>query len=187
MADSDSAHPGSSPGLPAKFRKAANSPTRLREPVAEAGIVTASVTVPANRTGLLFLSAEYDSEGEAVVNTVTVRIRVKLHGKYPYLPAVWSGNGRLKPKAALVNGNERKVEGQSYLRFTEDGTRRPRLVGADAAEAAAAAEREEVALKAKAAGFAITEDSKSQRIKLADAMAVNAEKHQESEFPSHRM
>jgi hypothetical protein len=33
---------------------------------------------------LLFLSAEYYSEGEAVVNTVTVMIRTRLNGKYPY-------------------------------------------------------------------------------------------------------
>jgi hypothetical protein len=101
-----------SPGLPAKFRKAAIFLKKLRESIAEAGIVTAPVTVPAKWIGLLFLSAEYYSEGEAVVNTLTVMIRVKLNGKYPYLPAFWSRNGRLNPKVALVSGNEWKVEGQ---------------------------------------------------------------------------
>jgi len=51
---------------------------------------------------LLFLSAEYYLEGEAVVNTVTVMIRAKLNGKYPYLPAVWNGNGRLTTNASLT-------------------------------------------------------------------------------------
>jgi hypothetical protein len=58
------------------------------------------------------------------VNTVTVMIRAKLNGKYPYLPAVWSGNGRLKPNVAFVNGSEQQVEGQYYLRFTEGRNRR---------------------------------------------------------------
>jgi integrase len=119
---------------------------------------------------LLFLSAQYYSEGEAVVNTVTVMIRAKLNGKYPYLPAVWSGNGRLKPNVALVNGNEQKVEGQYYLRFTEGGKRHFELVGGDAAMTAAAAQKKEVALKAKALGIAVVEQTKGERIKLTDAI-----------------
>jgi hypothetical protein len=76
---------------------------------------------------LLFLSAQYYSEGEAVVHTVRVMIRAKLNGKYPYLPVVWSGNGRFKPNVAFVNGNEQKVEGQD-----RDATALPRRVqGAD--------------------------------------------------------
>jgi hypothetical protein len=47
------------------------------------------------------------------VNTVTVMIRAKLNGKYPHLPAVWNGEGQLKPNVALVNGKEQKVEGQA--------------------------------------------------------------------------
>jgi len=73
---------------------------------------------------LLLLSAKYYLEGEAFVNTVTVMIRAKLNGKYPYLPEVWNGNGRLKPNVAPVKGNEQKVEGRYYLRFTQDGRRR---------------------------------------------------------------
>jgi integrase len=119
---------------------------------------------------LLFLSTEYYLEGEAVVNTVTVMIRAKLNGKYPYLPAVWNGNGRLKPNVALVKGNEQKVEGRYYLRFTQDGRRRFKLVNGDAAVATAAAQKAELALKAKAVGIAVVEETKGERIKLADAI-----------------
>ena len=105
------------------------------------------------------------------MNTVTVMIRAKLNGKYPFLPAVWSANGRLKANVALVHGNERKVEGRYYLRYTEGRKRRFEMVGDDAAVAAAAAQKKEAALKAKAAGVAVVEESISERIKLADAIA----------------
>jgi integrase/recombinase XerD len=98
-------------------------------------------------------------------------IRTKLNGNHRYLPAVWSGNGRLKPNVALANGIERKVEGQYYLRFTEGGKRRFESVGGDAAMAVAAAQKKAAALKAKAVGVAIVEDSKTDRIKLVDAIA----------------
>ena len=64
---------------------------------------------------MLFPFAEYYNEGKAVMNTVTVMIRAKLGGKYPFLPAVWNGNGRLKLNVALVNGKEQKVEGPYYI------------------------------------------------------------------------
>jgi hypothetical protein len=80
-----------------------------------------------------------------------------------------------------VNGNEPKVEGRYYLRFTEGGKRRFGLVGGDAAMAAAAAQKKEAALKAKAAEVAIAEDSKPQRIKLADAIA-----EYEAEIKEHK-
>jgi hypothetical protein len=60
---------------------------------------------------MLFLLDEYYNERKTVMNTVTVMIRAKLNGKYPYVPVVWNGNGRLKPHVALVDGNEQKVEG----------------------------------------------------------------------------
>ncbi len=105
------------------------------------------------------------------MNTVTVMIRAKLNGRYPYPPAVWSGNGRLRPDVALVNAKEQKVEGQYYLRFTEGSKRRFELVGGDAATAAAAAQKKEAALRAKAVGIAVVEETKGKRIKLADAIA----------------
>ena len=40
---------------------------------------------------MLFLLAEYYIEGEGVMNKVTVMIRAKLNGKYPYLTAVVNG------------------------------------------------------------------------------------------------
>ena len=92
------------------------------------------------------------------MNTVTVLIRAKLNGEYPFLPAVWSANGRLKANVALVNGRERKVKGQYYLRYTQGRKRRFEIVGDDAAVAAAAAQKKEAALKAKAAGVAVVED-----------------------------
>jgi integrase len=69
-------------------------------------------------------------------------------------------------------GNERKVEGQYYLRFTEGGKRRFERVGCDAAMAASAAQKKEAALKAKAAGVTILEDIKTEQIKLAEAIAA---------------
>jgi hypothetical protein len=35
------------------------------------------------------------------MNRVRVMIRAKVGGKYPYLPAVVNGNGRIKPGVAL--------------------------------------------------------------------------------------
>lgn len=104
------------------------------------------------------------------MHTVAVMIRAKLNGKYPYLKAVWNGNGRLKPNVAIVNGSEQRVEGQYYLRFTEDGERQFKLVKGGAAMAAAAAQKKEATLKAKAAGVAVVEETNGERIKLADAI-----------------
>jgi hypothetical protein len=42
---------------------------------------------------MLFLLAEYYIEGEGVMNKVTVMIRAKLNGKYPYVTAVVNGKG----------------------------------------------------------------------------------------------
>jgi len=67
---------------------------------------------------LFFLSTEYYLEGEAVVNTIVVMIRARLNGNYPFLPAAWNSNGRLKPNVALVNGKEQKVELISTKGFT---------------------------------------------------------------------
>jgi hypothetical protein len=102
-------------------------------------IVTACVTVPGERPGLLILSAEYYLEGDAVANTVTVMIRAKLNGKYPYLPAVRRANGRSKPNVSIVNGSEQKIEGKYYLPITESGELRFTLVKGDARMAAAPA------------------------------------------------
>ncbi len=136
------------------------------------GIVTTSVTTPGHEPGMLFLLAEYYMEGEAVVNTVTVMIRASLSGKYPFLPAVWNGNGRLKPNVARLNGKEQKVEGPYYLRYTVGGKRRFEPVKGDAPVAAAAAQKKELALKAKAVGIGVVEETNGERIKLGDASAT---------------
>jgi integrase len=120
---------------------------------------------------MLFSFPEYYNEGKAVMNTVTVMIRAKLGGKYPFLPAVWNGNGRLKPNVAFVEGKGQKVEGPYYLRYTAGGKRCFELVKGDASVAAAAAQKKELALKAKAVGIGLVEETKGERIKLADAIA----------------
>jgi integrase len=121
-------------------------------------------------TRLFFLPAEYYPEGEAGVNTVKVMIRAKLDGKYPYLPAVVNGNGRIKPGVALINGLQTKVQGTYYLRYTENGKRRFALAGSDAADAANEARRKELALKAKAAGIKIVESMASDRVVCTEAV-----------------
>lgn len=103
------------------------------------------------------------------MNKVTVMIRARLNGKYPYLPAIWNGNGQAKCR--FCEGNEQKVEGRYYLRFTQDGRRRFKLVKGDAS-VAAAAQKTELALKAKAVGIGLVEENKCKRIKLADALAA---------------
>jgi hypothetical protein len=120
---------------------------------------------------MLFLLAEYYIEGEGVMNKVTVMIRAKLNGKYPYLSAVVNGNGRVKPGLAVVKGVETKVEGSYYIRYTAGGKRRFELVKGDAAVAAAAAQEKETVLKAKALGIAVVEKTKGEHIKLANAIA----------------
>jgi len=57
------------------------------------------------------------------MNSVSIMIRAKLDGKYPYLPVPISNRG-IKPGIALVGGQEVKVKGSYYLRFTQDGKRR---------------------------------------------------------------
>jgi hypothetical protein len=98
-------------------------------------------------------------------------LRAKLNGKYPYLTAVVNGNGRVKPGLAMVKGVETKVEGSYYIRYTAGGKRRCELVKGDAAVAGAAAQKTEMAPKAKALGIAVVEETKGERSKLGDAIA----------------
>ena len=139
--------------------------------MAGAGSVTTPVTAFVKLACLFFLTAEYYLEGEAGVNTVKVMIRVKVGGKYPYLPAVFNSNGRIKPGVALVGGVRRKVEGSYYLRFSAGGRRRWELIGTDAAAATTAARKMEATLKAKALGVTVKSpllDAPPKRIKLTD-------------------
>jgi hypothetical protein len=93
--------------------KGCKVPKKTEESVAGAGIVT----TPCKKARLFFLSTEYYLEGAAVVNTIAV-IRARLNGNYPFLPAVWNSNGRLKPNVALVNGKNQKAELISTMGFT---------------------------------------------------------------------
>jgi hypothetical protein len=114
-------------------------------------------------------------------------IRAKVGGKYPYLPAVVNGNGRIKPGVALVGGVERKVQGSYHLRFTEGGYRRWKSVVDDAAEAMTATRRIEATLRAKALGVAVKSsltETPPPRIKLADA--ISEYKAETKEHKSHR-
>jgi hypothetical protein len=81
----------SNPGIATKNSKSCKFPHKTEESAAGAGIVTASVTTLGHKLGMLFLLAEYYLEGEEVMNKVTVMIRAKLNGKYPYLTAVVNG------------------------------------------------------------------------------------------------
>jgi integrase len=101
-----------------------------------------------------------------------------MDGKYPFLPAVWAGNGRLKANIALFRGTEKKVVGSYYLRFTDNGQRRFEPVGGDASAVVVAARKKETSLKAKAAGITVVEEGKS-RLKLADAIAAYKEETKE--------
>src|SRR4029077_13765871 len=91
------------PGFESRYRyqssKGCKFPKKTEESVAGAGIVT----TPCKKVRLFFLSTEYYLEGVAVVNTIVVMIRARLNGNYPFLPAAWNSNGRLKPNVALVN------------------------------------------------------------------------------------
>jgi integrase/recombinase XerD len=121
------------------------------------------------------------------MNRVRVMIRAKVGGRYPYLPAVVNGNGRIKPGVALVGGVERKVQGSYHLRFTEGGYRRWKSVGDDAAEAMTVARRIEATLQAKALGVAVKSsliETPPLRIKLADA--ISEYKAETKEHKSYR-
>lgn len=71
--------------------------------------------------------------------TVTIMLRVKLEdGKYPYLPASMSGNGRLEPLAAEYNGRKKTfTAGTYYLRYSDAGKEKYESVGTDASVAVA--------------------------------------------------
>lgn len=87
---------------------------------------------------------------------VNVTKRVRTASGLRYCPVVLSANGRIKPDAVLVNGNEEKhPEGAYYLEWRE-GSKRVRLsVGKDAADANARRQRKEAELNAVNNGVAV--------------------------------
>jgi integrase/recombinase XerD len=93
--------------------------------------------------------------------TVTLEIRIKLpDGRYPFVPAVITSNGRVKPFVGFVNGKEEQhKEGSYYIRWRENG-HQPRLcVGRDPQLALAKMQRKEQVLKSLSLGLKIEDDS----------------------------
>ncbi len=152
---------GSNPPLSARFKKFCNFPNKTKKSMMESGLCYHACYHLAKEGRLFFLTTEYYLEGEAGVNTVKVMIRTKVGGRYPYFPAAFNGNGRIKPGVALIKGAETRVRGSYYLRYVEGSTRRLSRVGTDPAAAAAAAKRKELALKAQAAGIRTVEPTSS--------------------------
>jgi hypothetical protein len=63
---------------------------------------------------------------------VTLMFRAAIDGKYPYLPAVQTANGRLEPNTAIYQGRKRTFEGgRYYLRLCDDGKQTYEAVGSD--------------------------------------------------------
>ena len=89
--------------------------------------------------------------------TVTIMLRVKTEdGKYPFLPAVMSGNGRLEPLAAEYKGRKKTFQsGTYYLRYL-DGTNKFESVGPDPSVAMARRIERSSYLDAKSAGLAVS-------------------------------
>ncbi|MDP9161863.1 MAG: phage integrase SAM-like domain-containing protein [Acidobacteriota bacterium] len=103
---------------------------------------------------------------------VNLTKRVKTNKGSRYCPVVLSGNGRVKPDAVIVNGQqERHAEGAYYLEWSV-GSKRVRLsVGKDAASAGAQRQRKEAELNALRHGVVITSESGQGRTLIAAAVA----------------
>lgn len=92
--------------------------------------------------------------------TVTLEIRIKSGGKHPFVPAVMTSNGRVKPFVAWVNGKEeRHNEGSYYIRWRENGKQPRACVGKDPQLALTKMLRKEQILKSRALGLAVQDDS----------------------------
>jgi integrase/recombinase XerD len=105
---------------------------------------------------------------------VRIKIRVRLaDGSYPFLDPVVSGNGKLKPSYAIVNGkHEHHPEGVYHLRFATHGKRQWEPVGSDAQFAQIAKLKKEKLLEAEAAGVEIIEEAQPpKKLTLTDAIA----------------
>jgi integrase/recombinase XerD len=92
---------------------------------------------------------------------VRLKIRVRLpDGSRPFLDPVLSGNGKLKPLYALIQGNaEHHPEGTYFLRYGKNGKRVWERVGNDAQLALTAKQKREKSLEAKAVGVELVEDA----------------------------
>ena len=93
------------------------------------------------------------------VPIVRLKIRATLNnGRRSYLEPDYSGNGKLKPGFALLDGQSVKCKSFTYvLRYENSGRRTWEQVGQDPNVALAAKIRMERRLAAKASGIAVTE------------------------------
>jgi integrase/recombinase XerD len=92
---------------------------------------------------------------------VRLKIRVRLpDGSRPFLDPVLSGNGKLKPLYALIQGNaEHHPEGTYFLRYLKNGKRIWESVGTDPTFVLDEKRRREKGLDAQAAGVVLAEES----------------------------
>jgi integrase/recombinase XerD len=92
--------------------------------------------------------------------TVTLEIRIKLaDGKHPFVPAVITSNGRVKPFTGLVNGKEEQhKEGSYYIRWRENGRQPRACVGRDPQLALTKMQRKEQVLRSLSLGLKIEDE-----------------------------
>ena len=105
--------------------------------------------------------------------TVTLELRIKLaDGRHPFVPAVITANGRIKPFVGLVSGKEEQhKEGSYYLRWRENGRQPRACVGRDPQIALTKMQRKEQVLRSLSLGLKIEDggDLKSP-VALVDAV-----------------
>jgi hypothetical protein len=106
--------------------------------------------------------------------TVTLEIRIKLpNGKHPFVPAVVTPNGRVKPFMGLVNGKEQlHKQGRYYIRWRENGKQLRTCLGKDPQLALAKMQRKKQVLKSRSVGLTIEDDSdREPGVTIADAVS----------------
>ena len=93
--------------------------------------------------------------------TVTLEIRIKLaDGRHPFVPAVITSNGRVKPFVGMVNGKEEQhKEGSYYIRWRENGSQPRACVGRDPQLALIKMQRKEQVLKSLSLGLKIEDEA----------------------------
>ena len=85
---------------------------------------------------------------------MTLMFRAAIDGKYPYLPAVQTANGRVEPKTAIYQARKRTFDsGKYYLRLSDDGRQTHEAVGSDPSLAVQRQIERRGQLDAKAAGL----------------------------------
>jgi integrase/recombinase XerD len=105
---------------------------------------------------------------------IKLEIRIKNSaGRYAFHTAVVSSNGKLKPFAAMVNGNQEvHPEGVYHLRYTnENGKRVYERVGKDASEALNLLRRRQLGRESLAAGLKVV-DPTGNRTRIDDAISL---------------